>query len=388
MAGEHRVLHIMMNLLHAQATLTGTGYYALNLARALLKLPERPHVLGVCSPFNVEAFCIPGQERYEQLVWGRPHESVMARRFEEWTKLGATIRARKPDVFFGPSNFLPWGRIGGRMVVTIHDMTFFEHPEFLHPIRRFYWHAWTRRTIKVADAILTVSEAAKRDIVKYGDANPDCITVAHNGTGEAFYVGRDLEGGAARRTSLRERFPQLPDRYVFFLGTLTSHKNVPRLIEAVARAHALDCEGLQLVMAGKRGTGYEQVADAIARNNLGGAVHELGYVEDEWLPALYENARAHVLPSFTEGFGLPITEAMAAGTPVITSNVGAMAEVAGDAGVLVDPTDTEAMAQALKRLWYDNGFHAECRARGLARAENFTWAESARKTYAVLAGEV
>jgi glycosyltransferase involved in cell wall biosynthesis len=184
---------------------------------------------------------------------------------------------------------------------------------------------------------------------------------------------------------LLERFPRLPSKYVFFLGTLTSHKNVPRLVEAVARARQKPgCEQMHLVLSGKRGTGYDAVAAAIRRHRLGSVVHELGYVEDEHLPALYENARVHVLPSFTEGFGLPITEAMAAGTPVVTSNRGAMAEVAGDAALLVDPSDTEAMADALVRLWTDRDLRHDLRERGRARAALFTWEASARRTWDVL----
>lgn len=376
-------LHIMMNLLHAQATLTGTGYYARYLAEALLRLPGAPRITGVASPLNRAAFRIDGAPNYRLLRWGRPWQSTGARRIEEWLFLNSLIRQVRPDVFFGPSNFLPLRRTCP-MVVTIHDMTFFEHPQLLPPVRRWYWHRWTHRTIKVADAILTVSHAAKKDIVHYGDVDPERITVVPNGTASRFFIGEDVRGRTRRRRELIQRFPQLPARYVLFLGTLTPHKNVPRLVEAVAQARDLGARDMELVLAGKRGTGFEKIESAIADNGLGGAVHELGYVDDKWLPALYENARVHVLPSFTEGFGLPITEAMACGTPVVTSNRGAMQEVAGEAALLINPLDAGDMAAALHRLWSDEGLHGEMRRRGLARAREFTWDAAARRTYEVL----
>ena len=168
------------------------------------------------------------------------------------------------------------------------------------------------------------------------------------GAAKPYFVGRDKAGSRARAKALRDAFPELPENYLSFIGTLTVHKNVPRLVEAFARARSAGCEDLHLVLAGKRGTGYERIAEQVRRNGLESCVHELGYVPDELLPALYENARMHVLPSITEGFGLPIVEAMAAGTPVITTGRGAMAEVAGDAAVLVDPEDVQSIADAMR----------------------------------------
>lgn len=372
-------LHVLVNLLHAQPTLTGTGHYAHQLIDAMLALDDGPRITGLATRDNAPSFRLPGREDYRLLRWGRSWHSVMARRIEEWTFLNATVRELAPSLFFGPSNFLPLWRTGP-MAVTVHDMTFFDFPETLPRIRCLYWQAWTRRTLRIADAILTVSESARQDILRHTDTSPDRITVVHNGTARAFYLANDPAGRDARLARLRQRYPDLPPRYVFFLGTLAGHKNVPRLIEAAARARALGCEDLQLLLAGKPGTDYAAVRDAITRTGGETFVRELGYVEDKHLPALYENARVHVLPSYTEGFGLPITEAMAAGTPVVTSNRGATAEVAGDAAELADPFDTEDLARAIERLWTDDALHRARREAGIKRAEAFTWEASARKT--------
>src|SRR5690606_8343860 len=129
-------------------------------------------------------FRITRSRNYRAISWGRGYRRVGLRRLEEWLFLNGQINRLNPDVFFGPSNFLPL-RKTCPMVVTIHDMTFFEHPEFLPPVRRWYWHQWTHRTIALADAILTDTEASKRDIVRHGSVNPTRITVVPLGTGAA-----------------------------------------------------------------------------------------------------------------------------------------------------------------------------------------------------------
>lgn len=378
-----RPLSIMVNLLHAQRTLTGTGHYALNLVRAMLDLPEAPRIAGVCSAANAEAWDVGGHRNFRPIVWGHAWKSVMARRLEEWARLHAFVRREKPDVFFGPSNFLPLAR-ACPYVATIHDMTFFEYPRALPPVRRFYWHRWTHRTIAVADAILTDTENAKAAIVRHGRADAARITVVPIGAGDEYFVANDATGRERRRAALRSALPQLPERYVLYVGTLTTHKNLPRLVEAVARARAAGCGDIALVLAGKRGEGCAAIADAVARTGLADRVIEPGYVAQELLPALYENARVAALPSLTEGFGLPIVEGMAAGVPVLTSDRGAMAEVAGGAAMLAHPEDADSIADALARLWTDDALRADLRARGIDRAAGFTWRACAHRTYDVL----
>lgn len=384
-----RTFHVAVNLLHTPAALTGTGHYARELIRAMLAAHPRLRITGFVTADNRAAFNIGTDAgRFRRVVWGRAWGSVMMRRTEEMLYLHRAIAAARPDVFWGPSNFLPpivprtaRGRVP--MVATIHDMTFFRLPESIGAVRRHYWQQWTRRTIAVADEILTVSYAARHDILTYGHASADRITVAYNGAGESFFVARDAPGRAARAQRLRAAIPRLPARYIVFVGTLTPHKNVPRLIDAlaVARRHA---PGATLVLAGKRGAEYHEIAERIARHRLGDAVVELGYVADEWLPALMENATALVLPSMNEGFGLPIVEAMAAGTPALTSREGATGEVGGDAALLFDPRDAREMAEAITGVWNDPELCVELRARGLARVEHFTWAAAARRTLDVL----
>lgn len=376
-------LRIIANLLHAPAELTGTGHYARELIAAMLALRGAPEIAGLVTPDNAAAFAQPGAANYRQIEWGRPGERLPVRRLREWALLNARIRREKPDVFWGPSNFLPLWRTGP-MVATIHDMTFFQDAAYLPVMRGVYWRAWTRRTAAVADRILTVSDAARDDILRYLPMDPARIVVVRNGVSGRFFVHGDRDGYGARLADLRAWLPVLPRDYALFVGTLTAHKNLPRLIDALAAARGRTGEDIRLVLAGKRGHDYERIAAAIARHELGDAVVELGYVEDRALPALYENARVLVLPSYTEGFGLPIVEAMAAGAPVLTGDRGAMAEVAGDAAVTANPVEVDAWADGLARLWTDAELRMEMRRRGAERAKEFTWARAAERVLQTL----
>lgn len=375
---------VVVNLLHAQEKLTGTGFYALELTDALAKLPNAPRIVGICNAFNRSAFSRLEGAGVELLTWGHAIKNVMVRRLEEWAVLQRTINRLNADVFWGPSNFLPWIKPKCRLVATIHDMTFFAHPETMPFVQRTYWHAWTHRTIANADAIVTATESARADLKKYGNVAAERVTIIPHGVAERFFVARDEAGREARASALRNAFPRLPDQYVLFVGTITPHKNVIGLLEAAAKARASGCPQLRVVLGGKRGFEYERVADAVRRLNLGDAVTELGYVSDDLLPALYENARIHVLPSLTEGFGLPLIEAMACGTPVITGDVGSVAEVVGEAGTRVDIKNATALGEALAKLWSNEALHGQRREAGIIRADQFTWRRAAERTLAVL----
>jgi glycosyltransferase involved in cell wall biosynthesis len=364
-------LRIVVNLLHSPAQLTGTGRYAREMVRALAALPEQPEIIGIVSTENSEAFRLELMPANLRLVkWGRPWRDVMKRRLEEWIWLEEFIRELKPDVFWGPTNFLPL------------MLTFFRHPDSIGRLRGTYWRRWTRRTLRVADRIVTVSHAAAEEIAEYGGVDISRIDVVPNGVDEGFFRAA---GDETRLEALRRELPFLPGNYILFVGTLTQHKNLPRLVGALARLRSMPgCEDAQLVLAGKRGEGYEKIARAIHRNGLEKAVVELGFVQDELLPALYAGARLAVLPSLNEGFGLPIIEAMATGTPVVTSNTGAMAEVGRDCAILVDVNKKSAIAGGLADLWRDDGLHERLRKMGMARARDFTWCNAAQQLFRIL----
>ena len=221
---------------------------------------------------------------------------------------------------------------------------------------------------------MTVSESSKRDILRFVDVEPGKIDVIYNAYDERFGV-EPLEEDVVR---VRERF-QLHDEFILYAGNVKPHKNLERLIQAfdVLRHRGLD--HLKLVIIGDEVSKYASLRRAVHRHQLHQYVRFLGYMPEATLAVMYRLAGVFVFPSLYEGFGLPPLEAMASGTPVVTSNVSSLPEVAGDAAILVDPYDPEAIADGIATVLTDDGKRREMREKGLRRAHDFSWEASVRR---------
>jgi glycosyltransferase involved in cell wall biosynthesis len=228
-----------------------------------------------------------------------------------------------------------------------------------------------------ADRVLTVSEASKRDILHYTGVDADKISVIYNGLDSQFAV----PPGAAAIERVQQRF-QLNHPFVLYVGNIKPHKNLERLIAAFAAARADGPEDLKLVVIGNETSNYPTVRQAVHRHRLDKHVRFFGFQPAATLVVFYRLARAFVFPSLYEGFGLPPLEAMANETPVVTSNVSSLPEVAGDAALLVDPYDVDAIADGIRRAVSDLPLRAALIARGRERARHFSWAKSAASTLA------
>jgi glycosyltransferase involved in cell wall biosynthesis len=236
----------------------------------------------------------------------------------------------------------------------------------------------TRRATRV----LTVSESSKRDILRYVDAEPDKIDVIYNAYDERFGV----EPGEEDVVRVRERF-QLHDEFVLYAGNVKPHKNLERLIEAFQLVRRQGLDHLKLVLIGDEISKYAALRRAVHRYQLHKYVRFLGYVPEQTLAVMYRLAGVFVFPSLYEGFGLPPLEAMASGTPVVTSNVSSLPEVAGDAAVLVDPYDPAAIADGIRRVLTDEALRRDMRRKGLQRARQFSWEQSVQRVREIY-GEV
>jgi glycosyltransferase involved in cell wall biosynthesis len=225
-----------------------------------------------------------------------------------------------------------------------------------------------------SDRILTVSEASKRDILEYFNVPPEKITVIPNAIDERFL--HEPTDEALRLVA--ERY-QLEGDFVLYVGNIKPHKNVERLVDAFHLARQAGFDELRLVVIGDELSKNASLRRAVHRYNLHKHVRFLGFLPDETLSAVYRLASVFVFPSLYEGFGLPPLEAMACGTPVITSNVSSLPEVTGDAALLVDPTDASAIAAAITRVLSEPGLREDLRARGLARARQFSWERSVKE---------
>lgn len=263
---------------------------------------------------------------------------------------------------------------GTRTLLTVHDLSFVRVPETASPPLKAYLDAVVPRSVRRADHVLADSMATRDDLIALYDTPPEKITVLWSGVDARFAPVND----ASKLDAVRDRYHLPTGPFLLSVGTVQPRKNYTRLIEALARLRH-EIPQLGLVIAGGKGWLEDPIYTALDQFGLREAVIFTGFADDADLPALYTLAHVVALPSLYEGFGLPVLEAMACGTPVVTSNLSSLPEVAGEAALLVNPLDVDELTDALKRLISDEALRAALRERGLARSEPFTWERAARQ---------
>lgn len=293
-----------------------------------------------------------------------------------WThvRLSWEMAYRPPDALFIPSHVLPLMHPHASLV-TVHDLGYLHFPE-AHPIgQRLYLDLSTRWNARFAAHLLADSEATKADLVTRYGTLPQKVTVAYPGRDETLAPVRD----PAAIEAVKVRYG-IAGNYFLYLGTLQPRKNLARLVAAFATLQSRAV----LVLAGKRGWLYDELFALVQRTGLEQRVLFPGYVLDEEKAALLSGAVAFVFPSLYEGFGLPVLEAQACGCPVITSTASSLPEVAGDTALLVDPTDTAAIAAAMQRVEEDPALREDLIKRGLANVGHFSWTACAQVVLSVI----
>jgi glycosyltransferase involved in cell wall biosynthesis len=354
----------------------GIGRYAINLLNALVAIgsTERPDLEFVIftapqmDPDVLSASSTRACHRFRRFKSSFLRSSLL---------LPAGIVSEHIDVFHGlDESGIPFFLKTGKYVITIHDLIPLVLPWAFPRKRRLVSTAALRRARKQADIILVPSEASKADVIRYLQVEAGRVRVIPWGCEARFTPS----GAPTHAAEVKKRYG-LPDRYILFLGTLEPRKDVLTLLQAFAilRAEQFDAE-LRLVIAGGKGWGYGEFFTTREALKLGDRAIFTGFVDEEDLPDLYRGALLFIYPSLYEGFGLPILEAMACGTPVITSTTSSMPEVAGDAAIYVEPRKPERLAAAMASVLGDAKGMAELRRRGLERAKSFTWEAVARTT--------
>jgi glycosyltransferase involved in cell wall biosynthesis len=293
----------------------------------------------------------------------------------EQTRLAAISRSL--DLMHGLAFAIPLA-CACPAVVTVHDLSFLRFPNAFRRSNRSYLSLITRISTRRAARVIAVSESTRQDVINFLGVPGDMVAVVPNGVAAEFHPGDPTEITDFRRTK------GLPERFILFLGTLEPRKNIVRLLEAYALWLHTRPEGVNdtppLIVAGAKGWFYETIFARV--NDLGLAKRVIfpGFVPTEELPWWYRAATLFVYPSLFEGFGLPVLEAMACGTPTIASSASSLPEVAGDAALLIDPEDTEGLAAAMRHVLAEPEVAAKMRAAGLRQAARFSWARTAAQT--------
>ncbi len=355
----------------------GIGRYTRNLIRAVAELDaDNRYLLFVAGgwgqgdglgpwPANFQVRAVPLSDRWLHILWQRLRLPVPIQ-----AVIGPVDLFHSPDFVLPPTGRTP-------TILTVHDLSFLRVPECFVPAFCRYLEGAVGRAVRRARHILADSESTRRDLIELLRVEPERVAVLYPGVEPRFRPIEDV----AELDRVRSRYG-LPERFILGLGTIQPRKNFAGLIAAFARLLAAGGAGLadlHLVLVGDKGWLYEETLALPAQLGVEDRVHLVGFVADADLPAIYNLAAAFAFPSWYEGFGLPVLEAMACGTPVVAADNSSLPEVVGGAGLLVSAGDTDAWAEALARLLADEALRAWLIAAGREQSRHFTWGKAAQE---------
>ncbi len=355
----------------------GLGRYAGELAHALETIAPQNEYIGLYHATremqfgselkNVRAFRVP----LDAKPW---RMSVL---LAYYARLSMDRWLPPCDVFHATDHLLPPLK-NARSVFTIHDLIFRFFPEYHLPLNRWFLDLMLPKFMQRANTVVAVSENTKRDVMRLMNIPAEKIVVIYEGVSSAF---RPIEN-RDELERVRAKY-KLPPRYILFFSTIEPRKNLITLLDTYAELLKRGTNVPPLVVMGRKGWLYERTLQHIGALGLSERVVLTNWVEGADVPAVINLADVFVFPSLYEGFGLTPLEAMACGTPIISSNASSLPEVVGDAGILVEPRDVGGFADAITRVLENDALRQELRARGLKQAARFSWERAARDTLTV-----
>jgi glycosyltransferase involved in cell wall biosynthesis len=347
----------------------GNETYYRELVRGLATVPcNHEFILYYTNPVSSQPCNLNGRFSLEPV---RPSSRMLR------IPLGFPWRMRKDklDVFHAQYIVPPFPSC--KTVVSIFDLAHERYPQFFHPLEGRALRTLVRWSAKRADRVVTVSHFSARDLTEIYGVKPENITVVYLAASDEF---RPMD-----RDSCREYVQTkygLTSPYILYAGRLQARKNLVRLVEAYSQLHRTGIEE-DMVLVGKQDWQSDVIVESVRKYGLESKVRFLGYVPGKDLPYLYNAARLFVYPSIFEGFGLPVVESMACGTPTITSYGSSLEEIVGDAALLVDPLSAPSIAEAMEKVLQDPALRQSLSERGLAQSEKFSYRTAAEKTLAV-----
>jgi len=367
---------------------TGTEWYSYYLIEELKRIDKKNHYF-LYSKELLQSGLEQLSENWESKVLNWPPRYL-------WTQIRLSLEMLRypPDLLFVPAHALPLVH-PRKTVTTCHDIGFERFPELYSPLELRYHRFSMRLAIKKAIKIITPSEFTKNEIIEFYRADPrKFVVIPHGYNKERYKVIEDIGGGKSEEGQrgvegsagavLKKYKIQRP--FILYIGRLEKKKNTAGLIEAFHELGIRNQESgkLKLVLVGEPGYGFFEVEEKIKKYNLEDKVIMPGWVSEEELPYLFYTAELFILPSFYEGFGLPVLEAMACGTPVVASRVASIPEVGGEAIEYFNPWDIDEMVEKIRKVLEDKNLRDKLRRKGLERVEEFSWEKCARKTLEVL----
>lgn len=347
----------------------GTGTYALELLKQFAK--EKNHKFLIYLKEKPQAGLPKETPNFKYFVFGPK---------KLWTQLALSVQLTikpKVDVFFSTAHYGPrFSKVP--YVVTIHDLSYLHYPRLFNKDDLLQLTAWSKYSIENSKHIIAPSKSTKEDIVKNYKVPAAKITVTYEGYNKNLF--KPLQKN--KIDAILKKYKIKRD-YVIFVGTLQPRKNVEKLIEAFAILKGSSLSNLQLVVCGKKGWLYEPILEKSKELGIQDKVVFTDFVPDKDLPALISKAKAYVLPSLWEGFGIPVIEAQACGVPTVVSNTSSLPEIVGDSAVLIDPEDTESIAKGIKKA-LDPENAPNLVKKGLENIKRFSWETCAAETIKVL----
>jgi len=368
---------IAINTLPLLDNQAGAERYTRNIINYLVRLNGDHQYHLILSRIN-QSLYRPNQGNFQQTVVDVNTRHKLLRILSEQIYLPRLLKRQGVNLLFSPCNIGP-RFLSVPLVITLFDLHWLRFPELFSPLRLAYLRRALTWSARKAEAVLTISENSKKDLINLLSVPEEKITVTYVGLDPLF---REIPEKSELQ-ELRRRYG-LKDRFILSVGQLHKRKNIPGLLQAYQRLAAHSPLNVQLVLAGGEGDGAAEVREAVRQIGRDRVVFT-GCLPDEDLLRFYHAAECLVYPSFYEGFGLPVLEAMACGCPVITSNVSSLPEVAGEAALLIDPHRIETIAAAMDSLLTNPILSQTLIQKGREQARKFTWEDTARKTLEVFA---
>ncbi len=363
----------------------GVGVYALNLVRQLLNGQARRHTsvdpptestmhLSLLVQDDDPDFHLSAESVHLIRVPARLFRILPLRLLLEQIYIPWLTRKHRIDILHSLHYSFPLWPVKARRIVTIHDLTSFVMPQVHTPAKRIYFHFFLRAASRFADALIFVSRSTGDDWGRYFPHSRARQFVIPLGKAPEYApnLPADRIAAAGRKYSL-------PSPYALYIGTIEPRKNLTRLVTAFARISS-EFPTLTLVIAGKKGWMYDELFQAVTTLAIEDRVKFIGFVDEDDKRYLIGGAEVFLYPSLYEGFGIPVLEALACGTPTITSNTSSLREVAGDAALLVNPENIEEITHSLRRLLADPALRQTLRSKSIAQAAQFNWSRMADET--------